>query len=198
MPPNNFFVHPSAVIDEGAIIGEGTYIWHFCHVLSGAIIGKNCSLGQNVMVAGAAVLGNGVKVQNNVSVYSGVICEDEVFLGPSCVFTNVKNPRAAINRRGNYAPTFVKKGATIGANATILCGITIGRYGFIAAGAVVLRNVPDFALMAGNPAKQLGWMSAAGERLHFNESGLATCPFSGESYQLTNGIVSILDPTNFL
>jgi len=181
-PP--YFAHETAVIDPGAAIGKGTKIWHFCHVMPGAVIGQNCSLGQNVFVANGVRLGNNVKVQNNVSIYEGVTCEDDVFLGPSMVFTNVINPRSAVNRKAEYLPTLVKKGATIGANATIVCGITIGAYAFIGAGAVVIRDVPDYALVVGNPARRIGWMSQAGQRLEFDEKGFATCPQTGVGYRL--------------
>lgn len=176
------FVHDTAIIDEGAEIGEGTKIWHFSHVMSKVIIGKNCNLGQNVFVANDVTLGNNVKIQNNVSVYSGVICEDDVFLGPSMVFTNVINPRSAVNRRGEYLKTTVKKGASIGANATIVCGNDIGEYAFIGAGSVVTKNIPNYALVVGNPARQIGWMSAYGQKLIFNEEGIAICSESGEKY----------------
>lgn len=185
----DYFVHESAVVDPGARIGAGTKIWHFCHVMSDAQIGGGCSLGQNVFVASKVVLGRNVKVQNNVSLYQGVTCEDDVFLGPSMVFTNVINPRSAVNRRGEYLQTLVKKGATIGANATIVCGITIGAYAFIGAGAVVTRNVTDYALVVGNPARQIGWMSQAGGRLEFGEDDTALCPESGERYRLKDGAV---------
>ena len=181
----NYFVHETAVIDEGAQIGEGTKIWHFCHVMGKSKIGENCSLGQNVFVADDVVLGNNVKVQNNVSIYTGVICEDDVFLGPSMVFTNVSNPRSAVVRKGQYERTLVKKGASIGANATIVCGHTIGEYAFIGAGAVVTKDVPAFALMVGTPARQIGWMSRYGHRLNFDENNIAICPESGEKYRLT-------------
>lgn len=189
MQGNTYFSHPTAVIDPGARIGAGTKIWHFCHIMEGAIIGANCSLGQNVFVASGVELGRGTKVQNNVSIYSGVICEEEVFLGPSMVFTNVTNPRSAINRKGAYEKTLVKKGATIGANATIICGNQIGRYAFIGAGSVVTQEVPDYALMVGNPARQSGWMSEYGQRLEFDEKGKGRCVESGMEYQLTNGVV---------
>ena len=189
MQGTTYFSHPTAVIDPGARIGAGTKIWHFCHVMEGAIIGANCSLGQNVFVASGVELGRGTKVQNNVSIYSGVVCEEEVFLGPSMVFTNVTNPRSAINRKGAYEKTLVKKGATIGANATIVCGHQIGRYAFIGAGSVVTKEVPDYALMVGNPARQSGWMSEYGQRLEFNENGKGRCAESGMEYQLTNGVV---------
>jgi UDP-2-acetamido-3-amino-2,3-dideoxy-glucuronate N-acetyltransferase len=186
----SYFAHSSAVIDDGCQIGEGTKIWHFCHIMSNCIIGSHCSLGQNVVVSPKVVLGNNVKVQNNVSIYTGVICEDDVFLGPSCVFTNVTNPRSAINRKNEFKSTFVKKGATIGANATILCGITIGQYAFIGAGAVVVKNIPDYALMVGNPAKQIGWMSEYGSRLRFDSNGVAICEESKETYLLIDGVVT--------
>ncbi|MDT8394357.1 MAG: DapH/DapD/GlmU-related protein [Bacteroidales bacterium] len=179
-----YFSHHSAIIDKGAMIGKGSKIWHFCHIMGKSRIGENCNLGQNVFIAGDVVLGNNVKVQNNVSVYSGVICEDDVFLGPSMVFTNIKNPRSAVVRKGEYARTLVKKGASIGANATIICGNDIGRYAFIAAGAVVTSPVPDYALMVGCPAKHSGWMSEYGHRLEFNDEGMAECPESGEKYLL--------------
>lgn len=186
----NYYAHPTAVIDEGALIGEGTKIWHFCHVMSSARIGKSCSLGQNVFVAADVVLGNNVKVQNNVSLYTGVVCEDDVFLGPSMVFTNVMNPRSAVNRKDEYRHTVVKRGATIGANATIVCGITLGKFCFIGAGAVVIRNVPDYALVVGNPARQTGWMSEAGGKLLFMDHHYAQCPVTGEKYVLEGGEVT--------
>ena len=183
-------IHPTAIVDEGCQLGEGTKIWHFCHLMPGVRIGKGCSLGQNVFVASGVVLGNNVKVQNNVSIYEGVVCEDDVFLGPSMVFTNVNNPRSAVNRKNEYLPTLVKQGASIGANATIVCGHPIGRYAFIGAGSVVTREVPDYALVVGNPARQIGWMSEYGERLHFDENGEAVCPGSGERYRLVEEKVS--------
>src|SRR5690348_2250569 len=183
----SYFVHPTAVIDEGSHIGAGTKIWHFSHVMSDCRIGENCNIGQNVVVSPGVVLGNNVKVQNNVSIYTGVTCEDDVFLGPSMVFTNVTNPRSAINRRNQYAKTVVKKGATIGANATIVCGHDIGEYAFIGAGAVVTKHVPDYALVIGNPARQTGWMSEYGHKLQFDQRGEATCPETGDRYRLTNG-----------
>jgi UDP-2-acetamido-3-amino-2,3-dideoxy-glucuronate N-acetyltransferase len=185
----DFFAHETAVIDDGCIIGSGTKIWHFSHIMTNAVLGERCNIGQNVVVSPEVVLGNNVKVQNNVSIYTGVTCEDDVFLGPSCVFTNVTNPRSAVNRRGTYAKTRVKKGASIGANATIVCGHDIGEYAFIGAGAVVTKTVPDFALVVGNPAKQVGWMSTHGHRLEFDPNGMASCPESGEKYMLTEGIV---------
>lgn len=186
---NTYYHHPSAIIDPGAQIGAGSKIWHFCHIMPGAIIGEQCSLGQNVFVANGVVLGKNVKVQNNVSLYEGVICANNVFLGPSMVFTNVYNPRSAVSRKDEYRETWVEQGVTIGANATILCGIHIGAYAFIGAGAVVLKDVAAYALLVGNPARQVGWMSAHGERLYFDEQNLATCPGSGERYVLENGQV---------
>ena len=185
----NYFAHETAVIDEGCEIGAGTKIWHFSHVMSNCKIGENCNLGQNVVVSPGVVLGNNVKVQNNVSIYTGVICEDDVFLGPSMVFTNVINPRSAINRKSEYAKTVVKKGATIGANSTIVCGHDIGQFAFIGAGAVVTKNVPDYALVVGNPAKQTGWMSEYGHKLKFDQEGFAECQESKEKYHLIKGQV---------
>lgn len=184
-----YFAHETAIIDEGCEIGKGTKIWHFSHVMSHCKIGENCNLGQNVVVSPDVVLGNNVKVQNNVSIYTGVICEDDVFLGPSMVFTNVMNPRSAVNRRNQYLKTVVKKGVSIGANATIVCGNPIGEYAFIGAGAVVTKEVPAYALLVGNPAKQIGWMSSYGHRLAFT-NGEATCPESGEVYKLENNKVT--------
>lgn len=186
----DYFAHETAVIDEGCQIGEGTKIWHFSHVMPNCEIGNNCNIGQNVVISPEVVLGNNVKVQNNVSIYSGVICEDDVFLGPSMVFTNVINPRSAVNRRGQYAKTVVKKGASIGANATIVCGHDIGEFAFIGAGAVVTKTVPAYALFIGNPARQAGWMSEFGHRLDFNSEGIATCPESNQKYQLSDNQVS--------
>lgn len=186
----SYTAHPTAVIDEGCEIGEGTKIWHFSHIMSNCKIGKNCNLGQNVVVSPEVVLGTNVKVQNNVSIYTGVTCEDDVFLGPSMVFTNVMNPRSAVNRRGQYAKTLVKKGASIGANATVVCGNNIGRYAFIGAGAVVTKDVPDYALVIGNPARQTGWMSEFGHKLKFDSSGIAVCEESKEKYKLEKGIVT--------
>ncbi len=185
-----YFAHETAVIDDGCIIGKGTRIWHFSHIMTGCEIGEGCSLGQNVVVSPGVKLGKNVKVQNNVSIYTGVICEDDVFLGPSMVFTNIVNPRSAIVRRDKYMSTIVEKGATIGANATIICGHRIGRYAFIGAGAVVTRDVKPYALVIGNPARQTGWMSEYGHRLSFNDDGIAVCPESGEKYRLENGNVS--------
>ena len=171
-----YFAHETAVIDENCIIGEGTKIWHFSHIMSNCVLGKNCNLGQNVVVSPDVILGENVKVQNNISIYTGVICEDDVFLGPSMVFTNVTNPRSGVVRRGQYSKTTVKKGASIGANATIVCGHDIGSYAFIGAGSVVTKNIPDYALVVGNPARQIGWMSEYGHRLQFDEDGIANCP----------------------
>jgi UDP-2-acetamido-3-amino-2,3-dideoxy-glucuronate N-acetyltransferase len=185
----DYFAHETAVIDEGCHIGKGTKIWHFSHIMSNCTLGENCNLGQNVVVSPEVVLGNNVKVQNNVSIYTGVICEDDVFLGPSMVFTNVLNPRSAINRRGEYLKTVVKKGVSIGANATIVCGHDIGEYAFIGAGAVVTKTVAPYALMVGNPARQLGWMSEFGHRLTFDNNGIAICPESNEKYELKNNQV---------
>ena len=185
-----YFAHETAVIDENCYIGKGTKIWHFSHIMSECKIGKDCNIGQNVVVSPKVILGNNVKIQNNVSVYTGVICEDDVFLGPSMVFTNVVNPRSAVNRRGQYVETLVKKGVSIGANATIVCGHPIGEYAFIGAGAVVTKEVAPYALVIGNPAKQTGWMSEYGHKLEFNKNGIAICPESKEKYKLTNGRVS--------
>jgi UDP-2-acetamido-3-amino-2,3-dideoxy-glucuronate N-acetyltransferase len=186
---SDFYHHPTAIIDEGCTIGEGSKIWHFSHIMPNCVLGKNCNIGQNVVISPEVVLGNNVKVQNNVSIYTGVICEDDVFLGPSMVFTNVINPRSAVNRKNQYAQTKVGKGASIGANATIVCGHDIGEFAFIGAGAVVTKHVPDFALVVGNPARQMGWMSEFGHQLKFNENGKATCPESAQVYELKEGIV---------
>ncbi len=185
----NYFAHETAIIDEGCEIGDGTKIWHFSHIMSDCKIGKGCNFGQNVVVSPGVVLGNNVKVQNNVSIYTGVTCDDDVFLGPSMVFTNVINPRSAVNRRDQYAKTHVGKGVSIGANATIVCGHDIGKFAFIGAGAVVTKNVPDYALLVGNPARQLGWMSEFGHRLEFDKNGIAVCPESKQEYKLENGLV---------
>ena len=179
-----YFAHKTAVIDSGCAIGKGTNIWHFSHVMSNCIIGKNCNLGQNIVVSPEVVLGNNVKVQNNVSIYTGVTCEDDVFLGPSMVFTNIINPRSAIKRKDQYSKTIVKRGVSIGANATIVCGITIGEFAFIGAGAVVLKDILPYALVVGNPSRQIGWISEYGHRLNFNELGYAICSESKEEYQL--------------
>lgn len=186
----NYYVHPSAIVDDGCQIGEGTKIWHFSHIMTGCILGEKCNIGQNVVISPEVILGNNVKVQNNVSLYTGVTCADDVFLGPSCVFTNVTNPRSAVNRRGQYSKTHVGRGASIGANATIVCGHDIGEFAFIGAGAVVTKDVPAFALLVGNPARQLGWMSEYGHRLVFDEKGIATCPESGDQFQLQNNKVT--------
>ncbi len=184
-----YFAHETAVIDEGCQIGEGTKIWHFSHIMPNCRIGEGCNIGQNVVVSPGVELGKNVKVQNNVSIYTGVICEDDVFLGPSMVFTNVINPRSAVNRKNEYAKTVVKQGASIGANATIVCGHDIGRFAFIGAGAVVTKHVPDYALVVGNPARQIGWMSEQGYRLDFNADGIAICPGNGDRYELIDGLV---------
>ena len=188
----SYFAHETAVVDAGCTIGEGTKIWHFSHIMPNCTIGERCNIGQNVVVSPDVILGNNVKVQNNVSIYTGVICEDDVFLGPSMVFTNVMNPRSAVNRRDQYSTTVVKKGASIGANATIVCGNDIGKFAFIGAGSVVTKEIPDFALVVGNPARQIGWMSEYGHRLNFDEKGLAVCPESKQEYQLKeNRVVRI-------
>jgi UDP-2-acetamido-3-amino-2,3-dideoxy-glucuronate N-acetyltransferase len=181
-----YFAHQTAIIDDGCEIGEGTKIWHFSHIMSGCKIGQNCNIGQNVVISPEVVLGNNVKVQNNVSIYTGVICEEDVFLGPSMVFTNIINPRSGVVRKHMYTKTLVRKGATIGANATIVCGIEIGKFAFIGAGAVVTKNVHNYVLVVGNPARQTGWMSEFGHRLKFDEQGKAVCPESGEEYELIN------------
>jgi len=185
-----YFAHETAVIDEGCRIGKGTKIWHFSHLMAGSEVGENCNIGQNVVISPGVILGRNVKVQNNVSLYTGVTCEDDVFLGPSMVFTNVINPRSAIVRKDKYYKTIVGKGASIGANATIVCGNNIGSYAFIGAGAVVTKDVPPYALVVGNPARQTGWMSEYGHKLKFDADGLASCPESGDRYKLENGKVS--------
>jgi UDP-2-acetamido-3-amino-2,3-dideoxy-glucuronate N-acetyltransferase len=184
MEEKKYFAHETAVIDEGCRIGKGCRIWHFSHIMAGAVLGENCNLGQNILVSSGVELGNNVKVQNNVSIYTGVICEDDVFLGPSMVFTNIVNPRSAVIRKDEYVKTLVKKGATIGANATIICGNTLGEFCFIGAGTVVTRDVPPYALVVGNPGKHIGWMSEFGHRLHFDSNNQAVCPESGENYKL--------------
>jgi len=189
MENQEFFAHPSAIIDEGCNIGKGTKIWHFSHVMPNCTLGENCNIGQNVVISPEVVLGKNVKVQNNVSIYTGVTCDDDVFLGPSMVFTNVTNPRSAVNRRGEYAKTHVGKGASIGANATIVCGHNIGEFAFIGAGAVVTKHVPSFALLVGNPARQIGWMSEFGHRLEFDKEGIAICPESQQKYRLSENKV---------
>jgi UDP-2-acetamido-3-amino-2,3-dideoxy-glucuronate N-acetyltransferase len=185
-----YFSHESTYIDQPCEIGEGTKIWHFSHIMSGSIIGKGCNIGQNVVVSGGVVLGNNVKVQNNVSIYTGVICEDDVFLGPSCVFTNVINPRSAIVRKSEYKETLIEQGASIGANATIICGNKIGKYALIGAGAVVTKDILAYALVVGNPAKQIGWVNEYGNRLKFDAQGNATCEDTQTTYELRNGMVS--------
>ncbi|RLD66836.1 MAG: N-acetyltransferase [Bacteroidetes bacterium] len=185
----NYFAHETAVVDEGCNIGQGVKIWHFSHIMSNCTLGENCNIGQNVVVSPDVVLGKNVKVQNNVSLYTGVICEDDVFLGPSMVFTNVTNPRSGVVRRGQYSKTIVKKGASIGANATIICGHDIGEYAFVGAGAVVTKTILAYALVVGNPSKQIGWMSEFGHRLNFDKSGIAFCPESNEKYELKDGQV---------
>lgn len=190
---NAYYAHPSAIIDEGCEIAKGVKIWHFSHIMPKCRIGEDCNIGQNVVISPEVVLGKNVKVQNNVSIYTGVICDDDVFLGPSMVFTNVINPRSAVNRKSQYARTHVGKGATIGANATIVCGHDIGAYAFIGAGAVVTKTVPPYSLWIGNPARQAGWMSEYGHRLKFDAAGLAVCPESNERYKLENGSVRKLE-----
>jgi len=185
-----YFIHPTAIVDDGCVIGSGTKVWHFSHIMKGCKLGENCNIGQNVVVSPEVIIGNNVKVQNNVSLYTGVTCDDDVFLGPSCVFTNVTNPRSAVNRRGQYAKTHVGKGATIGANATIVCGHDIGKFAFIGAGAVVTKTIPDYALVVGNPAKQIGWISEYGIRLNFDQGGIALCGESNEKYILENNQIT--------
>ena len=185
--------HPTAVVDDGCDIGQGTRIWHFTHIMPGSKIGEKCNIGQNVVISPGVTIGNNVKIQNNVSLYTGVTCDDDVFLGPSCVFTNVTNPRSAVVRKDQYAKTHVGKGASIGANATIVCGHDIGSFAFIGAGAVVTKDVGDYALVIGNPARHIGWMSEFGHRLNFDEKGVASCKESGQKYQLVNGEVSRID-----
>jgi len=189
MRENNFYAHETAVVDPGCTIGKGVKIWHFSHIMTNCTIGENCNIGQNVVISPEVVLGRNVKIQNNVSIYTGVTCDDDVFLGPSCVFTNVINPRSAVNRKAEYAKTHVGSGASIGANATIVCGHNIGKFAFIGAGAVVTKTVPDYALVIGNPARQSGWMSEFGQKLKFNEAGEASCSESGQTYILANGVV---------
>lgn len=186
----DYFAHETAVIDDGCEIGNGTKIWHFSHLMTGCVIGERCNIGQNVVISPGVELGRNVKVQNNVSIYTGVKCEDDVFLGPSMVFTNIRNPRSAVIRRDQYTTTLVKKGASIGANATIVCGITIGEYAFIGAGAVVVKDVLPYALVLGNPGRHIGWMSEFGHRLEFGDDGLATCPESGQAYRFSEGKVT--------
>ena len=193
MDKKNYFVHESSYVDGPCQIGTGTKIWHFSHVMKNSVIGENCNIGQNVVVSPDVQLGNNVKIQNNVSVYTGVVCEDDVFLGPSMVFTNVINPRSGVIRKEEYMKTVVKKGASIGANATIVCGNNIGKYAFIGAGAVVTKEVPDYALMVGNPSKNIGWMSEFGERLNFDSTGIAICYNTGLKYKLSNNLVHKID-----
>tara|TARA_Y100001958_G_C21245213_1_gene574756 strand:+ start:4368 stop:4952 length:585 start_codon:yes stop_codon:yes gene_type:complete len=193
MDSKKYFVHESSYVDEPCQIGKGTKIWHFSHVMKNSLIGENCNIGQNVVISPDVKLGNNVKIQNNVSVYTGVVCEDDVFLGPSMVFTNVINPRSGVIRKDEYMRTVVKKGASIGANATIVCGNNIGKYAFIGAGAVVTKEVPDYALMVGNPSKNIGWMSEFGERLNFDSEGIAVCDKTGSKYKLINNLVNKID-----
>ncbi|MBS1653153.1 MAG: N-acetyltransferase [Bacteroidetes bacterium] len=190
MEDKSYYAHQTAIIDDGCNIGNGTKIWHFSHIMPNCTLGERCNVGQNVVISPEVVLGKNVKIQNNVSIYTGVTCDDDVFLGPSMVFTNVINPRSAVNRKSEYAKTHVGKGASIGANATIVCGHNIGKFAFIGAGAVVTKHVPDYALVIGNPAKQSGWMSEYGHKLNFNKEGIAVCKESGEKYKLEGGIVS--------
>ena len=190
MEHKNYFAHETAVIDNNCDIGDDTKIWHFSHIMSNSIIGNNCNIGQNVVISPQVELGNNVKVQNNVSIYTGVICEDDVFLGPSMVFTNIINPRSAVIRKSEYMKTTVKKGASIGANATIVCGNDIGKFAFIGAGAVVVKEIKPYALVVGNPSKQIGWISEFGHRLHFDKNGIAVCPESNEKYELKNNLVN--------
>lgn len=190
MDNKEYFAHETAVVDEGCTIGKGTKIWHFSHIMTGCVMGESCNVGQNVVISPGVILGKNVKIQNNVSLYTGVVCEDDVFLGPSCVFTNIVNPRSAVIRRDQYVKTVVKKGASVGANATIVCGHDIGEFAFIGAGAVVTKGVKPYALVVGNPAKQVGWMSEYGHRLAFDNEGMAACPESGEKYRLENNTVT--------
>jgi len=190
---NSINVHPSAVVDQGAVIGEGSAIWHFSHICSSAVIGKNCSIGQNVLVADNATLGNNVKIQNNVAIYGGITVEDDVFLGPSCVLTNVTNPRSQVSRKTLYEKTLIRRGVTVGANATIVCGVTLGRYAFIGAGAVVTRDVPDYGLVLGNPGKLSGFMSRHGHKLYFDEMNQAICPESKHRFEMVGEKVKCLD-----
>ena len=190
---SNFFVHESSYVDDNCIIGAGTKIWHFSHIMSGCQIGENCNIGQNVVVSPGVVLGANCKVQNNVSIYTGVRCADDVFLGPSMVFTNVINPRSAVSRKDEYRDTYIGRGASVGANATIVCGHSLGEYCLIGAGSVVTKDVPAFALMVGNPARCVGWVSRHGEKLHFDAVGFATCPATGEHYQLIDNLCHLVD-----
>ena len=187
---SNYFKHETAVVDSDCEIGSGSKIWHFSHIMPGSVIGQNCNIGQNVVISPKVKLGNNVKVQNNVSIYTGVVCEDDVFLGPSMVFTNVINPRSAVNRRDQYSKTLVKKGASIGANATIVCGNNIGNYAFVGAGAVVVKEIKDYALVVGNPSRQIGWVTEYGHKLHFDSNGIASCPETNQEYRLKDNTVS--------
>jgi UDP-2-acetamido-3-amino-2,3-dideoxy-glucuronate N-acetyltransferase len=191
---NSPSIHPTAVVDEGASIGEGTRIWHFSHVMPTAVVGERCNIGQNCFIDNRVSIGNGVKIQNNVSVYNGVVVEDDVFLGPSMVFTNVMNPRSFIERKSEFRPTYLRRGCTVGANATIVCGVEIGRYALVGAGTVIIRDVPAHALMVGNPARRIGWVSRTGEKLHFDAEGKAWCAPEGCGYELRDGIVSMVEP----
>lgn len=190
---NDYFVHESSYVDDNCLIGKGTKIWHFSHIMSGCQIGENCNIGQNVVVSPGVVLGRNCKIQNNVSIYTGVRCGDDVFLGPSMVFTNVINPRSAVVRKDEYKDTFIRRGASVGANATIVCGNTLGEYCLIGAGSVVTKDVPAFALMVGNPARRIGWVSRHGEKLQFDKDGIAVCPATGEKYQLVNDLCHLID-----
>lgn len=192
---DGYFAHPTAVIDPGSSIGPNTKVWHFCHIMNGALIGEGCTLGQNVFVSNGAVLGRKIKVQNNVSIYSGVVLEDDVFIGPSVVFTNVKNPRSEINRKDSFLQTIVHRGATIGANCTVLAGVRVGKYAFVGAGTVLTKDVPAFALVLGNPGRHIGWMSAAGYRLEFNDRGEAKCPQTGQLYHRKDNGIVMVEPT---
>ena len=182
-----YFIHSSSVVDDGAIIGSGTKVWHFSHIMSSAVVGERCNIGQNVFIDGKVLIGNGVKIQNNVSVYGGVIVEDDCFLGPSMVFTNVINPRSFVERKTEFRPTYLRRGCTIGANATIVCGVEIGRYALVGAGTVIIRDVPEYAMMVGNPARQIGWISRTGEKLHLDPEGMAWCAPEGKTYHLKDG-----------
>lgn len=188
-----YFIHPSSIIEKPCDIGEGTHIWHFCHIMPNCSIGHNCNIGQNVVIMPNVEIGNGVKIQNNVSLYTGVKCEDDVFIGPSVVFTNVVNPRSFVNRKDKYIPTLIRRGASLGANSTIRCGIEIGEYALVGAGSMVTKNIKPFALVVGNPAVQIGWVSRYGNRLMFDDQGLARCPETGEHYRLTNDNVELLE-----
>ncbi len=190
---NTFFIHPSSIADDGAVIGAGTKIWHFSHIMGAAVIGERCNIGQNVFIDNRVRIGNGVKIQNNVSVYAGVIVEDDCFLGPSMVFTNVINPRSFVERKTEFRPTYLRRGCTIGANATIVCGVEIGRYALVGAGSVIIRDVPEYAMMVGNPARQIGWISRTGEKLQLDPEGTAWCASEGKTYHLKGGRLSESD-----